>query len=99
LTVKEREWFNYTFAGWTPIYSCRFMRSGINNFIENKREWLVTLIKLNDKDDFMSRKKIIMIFDTWIVLWRLEGKRIGLTADRRRLIKPVESSSSQFRRL
>jgi hypothetical protein len=75
------------------------MRSGINNFIENKREWLVTLIKLNDKDDFMSRKKIIMIFDTWIVLWRLEGKRIRLTADRRRLIKPVESSSSQFRRL
>jgi hypothetical protein len=44
----------------------------------------------------MSRKKIIMIFDTWIVLWRLEGKRIRLTADSRRVIKAVESSSSRF---
>jgi len=65
--------------------------------LENKREWPVTLIKLNDKGDFMSRKKIIMIFDTWLVLWHLEGKRIRLTADSRRLIKAVESSSSQFR--
>ena len=46
--------------------------------------------KLNDKGDFMSRKKIIMIFDTWIVLWRLEGKRIGLTADRRRIMLAVD---------
>jgi len=41
-------------------------------------------------------KKIIMIFDTWIVLWRLEGKRIRLTAESRRVIKAVESSSSRF---
>jgi hypothetical protein len=66
--------------------------------LENKREWPITPIKLNDKRDFMSRKKIIMIFDTWIVLWRLEGKRIRLTADSRRLIKAVESSSSRFHR-
>jgi hypothetical protein len=44
----------------------------------------------------MSRKKIIMIFDTWIVLWLLEGKRIRLTAESRRVIKAVESSSSRF---
>jgi hypothetical protein len=66
--------------------------------LENKREWPITPFKLNDKGDFMSRKKIIMIFDTWIVLWRLEGKRIRLTADSRRLIKAAESSSSRFRR-
>jgi hypothetical protein len=64
--------------------------------LENRREWPVISIKLNDKGDFMSRKKIIMIFDSWIVLWRLEGKRIRLTADSRRVIKAVESSSSRF---
>jgi hypothetical protein len=33
---------------------------------ENKREWIVSHNKLNDKGDFMSRKKIIMIFNTWL---------------------------------
>jgi hypothetical protein len=32
---------------------------------ENKRDWMVYPNKLNDKGDFMSSKKIIMIFDTW----------------------------------
>ena len=45
--------------------------------------------KLNDKGDFMSRKKIIMIFDTWIVLWRLEGKWIRLTTESRCVLKAV----------
>jgi hypothetical protein len=59
--------------------------------------WLFPLnYKLNDKGDFMSRKKIIMIFDTWIVLCRLEGIRIRLTADSRCVIKAVESSAADF---
>lgn len=37
-----------------------------------------------------------MIFDSWIVLWRLEGKGIGLAADSRPVILAVESSSSRF---
>jgi hypothetical protein len=39
----------------------------------NGRLFLLTY-KLNDKGDFMSRKKIIMIFDTWVDLWCLKGK-------------------------
>jgi hypothetical protein len=87
-------------AGHLPIVAdlCVPGLTSLFYVIENKREWPVTPIKLNDKGDFMSRKKIIMIFDTWIVLWRLEGKRISLTADSRRLVKTVESSSSRFPR-
>jgi len=52
--------------------------------------WLFPLnYKLNDKGDFMSRKKSIMIFDTWIVLWRPEANWIGLTAENRRVLKAV----------
>jgi hypothetical protein len=42
---------------------------GCGGFIyvpENNREWMLSHYKLNDKGDFMSRKKIIMIFNTWL---------------------------------
>jgi hypothetical protein len=85
-------------AGYLPIVAnlCVPGLTILLYVLEKRREWPVISIKLNDKGDFMSRKKIIMIFDTWIALWRLEGKRIRLNADSRCFIKAVESSSSRF---
>jgi hypothetical protein len=48
---------------------------------------MVTYNKLNDKGDFMSRKKIIMIFDTWVGFVCLAGKRIKLDAGKRYIMK------------
>ena len=55
---------------------------------------MVYSTKLNDKGEFMSRKKIIITFNTWIGIRPYQGERVRLAADGWRITNALESSSS-----